>query len=166
MKLLYTFLFILSVFSSENNFEYYYKKATEDYNNNIIGSPNYDLALNTCLDIKKYPKLLVYKGLDLFFFNKPILAIKYLELAKIYTKNTYDKILIINNLALIYSEVGQDDKAYLYYKETLKKAIETKDTFFINNSKFNILLYEYDFIKPKPPLTKFWNFYNNLKKKI
>lgn len=165
MKLLYTILFILSVFSSENNFEYYYKKATEDYRNNVIGSQNYDLALNACPDIKKYPKLLVYKGIDLFFLNKPILAIKYLELAKIYTKNTYDKILIINNLALFYHEVGQDDKAYLYYKETLKKALEAKDTFFINDSKFNILLYEYDFIKPKPPLTKFWNFYNDLKNK-
>lgn len=165
MKLLYLFFLLALTISPQTNFENYYKKATEDYYNDVIASPNYDKAIETCPDIEQYPKLLIYKGIDLFFLNKPVLAIKYLELAKMYIKNDADNLVITNNLALIYSEIGNYKKGNAYYNETLEKAIETGDAYIEEEVRFNMLLNDYELIVPRPPITKFWDFYNNLDKK-
>ncbi|QOD59391.1 hypothetical protein H9I45_08385 [Polaribacter haliotis] len=165
MKIFYLYLYVFFIANPQINFKEYYKKATEDYKNSVINSPYYDKAIKACPNIEEYPKLLLYKGIDLFMLNKPVLAIKYLELARMHVKNDADKILITNNLALIYSEIGNYKKGNFYFKETLEKAIETKDTFFEEEVRFNMLLNDYDLIIPNPPITKFWDFYNKLPKK-
>lgn len=167
MKILLSCFFSLFIFINTNSqdFEYYYEKAKEDYHNEIINSPFYDKAIETCPDIKKHPDLLKFKGIDLFFSGEVLLAIKYLELAKLYTTNEDDYLLIINNLGIFYSEIEQKDKAYYYYKETLKKATELGDELYITESSFNILMDEFLYATTKPSLDKFWEFYYNLEDK-
>lgn len=151
--------------NSSLSFNEIYEKATEDYYNKITNSSFYDKALNNCPDIKKYPKLLMYKGIDLYFSNQNILAIKYLELAKLYVNEQEDIINIKHNLSLIYLDLDQHEKAICYLKENLKKATEIDNEFYKTESYFNLLIENYNNSDARTQLKKFWSFYNNLKEK-
>lgn len=165
MKLFYLFLFIFITTHSQTNFEEYYKKATEDYDNNVLRSIYYDKAIESCDDITQYPELLRYKASDLFYKNKLLLSIKYLELAKLYTKENEDLLLINNNLGLIYLELEKPEKALNFFKTNLALSKKLKNEYYKNESLFNTLLYKYEYDETPPTIDEFWSFYNGLLKK-
>jgi len=108
---------------------------------------------------------LLFKGIDLFYSNNILLAIKYLELAKLYTKEKKDLLLITNNLGLFYGELGKYNKANIYFNENIKRAVELGDSYYKNESEFNLLLNDYEIKDSKTTLKTFWSFYHNLENK-
>lgn len=157
-----------SQITEENNplsFKELYERATDDYENEVINSPYYDKALEVCPDVKKYPNLLTFKGMDLFDSKQNVLAIKYLKLAKLYITDEEDNLNITFNLALAYEDMKQNKEALYYFKETHRRAEEMGNEFYKSESYFSILIYEFLNPNTKFPFTKFWDFYNNLKEK-
>ncbi|WP_397447352.1 hypothetical protein [Polaribacter sp. R77954] len=163
MKHFFRFLFFITLTTNAQDFETYYQKAVNDYEDGFYESPAINKAIELCLDISKYPDLLIYKATYLDYNNEKLLAIKYGRLALDLAKKEKDRFLALDFLAFVYSSSDDLKKSTQYYKEALVLAKKLNLSDRVEEIEFNILLRNFDEAEDKKyAIQKLIDFYLSL----